>query len=347
MSTAIDVRSGGPCADALGTALGADASRQIEKRLATLDNSARELFAQCPQKFWYRYGLLLAPESDGESWPLTFGAAIHKGLECHDLDLALVAFHAAYDEAGHGPTPEQVEQVRAEPYANQQKAHTHAPDRGDLMLTGYFELFPPSKARWGHLDSELQLSAEIAPGQAYYGTIDKKLIWKIGDGQEGHEGRPFPLDHKTTGNQRGSAGLITNPHNQMLGYLWLLLVHDPEERPLDNGLFAIDSDEQFDYIIDVLIKDQTIKGKKYLDGSAYDRVHERVGYWQILRWRDEMLTVYDDIQRCHERGIWRRETRSCFDFFSPCPCLGLCRAENPEPAELGYVETPWGPAFDA
>lgn len=305
---------------------------EVQQRLACLDNSARDLLAQCPQKFWWRYGLLLVPESEHESWPLTFGSAIHKAYECGDVESAVAAFHAAYDEAGHGPTPEQTEQVRAEKYANQQKAHTHAPDRGESMVRGYFELFPPEKARWSVEACEVQLSYEVASGWMYYGTIDKALHWLIG-------GRPFPLDHKTTGGQRGSADLITNPHNQMLGYLWLMLAQDPSQ--------SVDPREEFDYIIDVSVKDSTIAGKKYKDGSAFDRVHERVAYWQVMRWHRDVLTVYEDVQHYFRQGTWRRETRSCNDFFTPCPYLALCRSECPEPAEIGYVVEQWGPAFDA
>lgn len=291
------------------------------ERLSRLDASGRSLAQQCMQKYYYRWIWQRVPRHDDDSgsWARDFGSAIHKGLEETDVDAALVAFHATYDGAGKGPTPEQVETVRAEPYANRQRAHIHAPDRGEMMLKGYWAKYAEHDT-FTVLGRELRLTAPLVDGVTYFGTVDQLVEWpRLVEG-------PMHRDFKTTGSRMGAAGMVTNPFPQQEGYIWVRL-NDPtlydQEPP------GVDPLDMYAFNLDILCKDDTLDGRNYRSGRSFERAQELRTGVDIIYWRDETIQVVSDIHRCADRGWWPGSApNACSAWGRQCEYLPLCKQRD-------------------
>lgn len=316
--------------------LGTLTNTEVAERISRLDASGRSLYQLCPAKFQKRYvlGLTSASDEGPGAWPRHYGTAIHAGMEHDDLDAAKAAFHAVYDEAGKGPSAELVEEVRAAPYANNEKAHVHAPDRGDLMLEGYWKKYRAHDT-FVTFEREQRLTMPFGEGRTYYGRIDRIMAWANAPDAKLHG------DYRTTAG-KGASGMVTDPFPQQEGYITLSVA---------NG--HIEPAETHEFIMDVLTKDTTLDGRNYRKGDAFERCHEARTQAQLNYWRLETAAIWDDIDRDAERDFWPMAANSaCFAFRTPCEFLAICHKRgDPEaqavlcdPAQNDlYVEKPWEP----
>lgn len=302
-----------------------------------LDASGRSLYQMCPAKFFYRYVLGLdLDESEGQgAWARDFGSAIHAGMECDDIEDAVSAFHRAYRGEAKGPSEEQVDEARAGSYANREKAHIHAPDRGHLMLRGYWAKYRAHDPLVT-LHKELKLKADFGGGLIYYGKVDRIVAWKE------QEGSKLTADYKTTGAAGGASNMVTNPFPQQEGYLWLAI---------QNGL--IDESEDYEFIVDVLTKDTTLDGRNYKAGRSFERCQEMRSANDLAYWEAETAYVWMNILRNAEEGVWPQAAPfACRAYNTPCIYLPICKARGDERRQaellnpLGndlYVNRPWEP----
>lgn len=310
-----------------------------------LDASGRSLYQMCPAKFFFEYVLGLGLDSgEGQgAWARDFGTAIHAGMEEDNLDNAIASFHLAYDRAfgangeptPKGPTEEQVDEARTGSYANREKAHIHAPDRGEAMLRGYWAKYRAHDPLVT-LHRELKLMAKFADGLTYYGKVDRIVTWRD------NPDAPLTADYKTTGASGGASSMITNPFPQQEGYLWLAIRNE-----------LIPATEDYEFIVDVLTKDTTLDGRNYKSGRSFERCQEPRSAEDLVYWEAELAYVWMQILQNAQDGMWPEAAPfACKAYNTPCIYLPICKARgneaeqarlmNPATNDL-YVHEPWQP----
>lgn len=185
----------------------------INKDIITVDNSALELFAICPRKFWYRCVNHLVPKKQKLS--LSFGGSTHAGLfEYYSGSTTKEAFKAFILEA-------RKEGSRLAKFAEDAIAigtqAEYSLEFGTSLLGKYFEQHPLEHEDFRPLcDSdgkpflEVGFCIELANG-LYMGKIDGIGVWKEKDNAI--------IEHKTTKNTVDRYIKWLNPNNQITGYL--------------------------------------------------------------------------------------------------------------------------------
>ena len=157
------------------------------------DNTCLQCLQQCPRKYQYRQveGLVSFYE---KMTPLTFGQAIHKGLEVlylsQSLNTCLQAFEEDYRKLQIYDTKRTLE-------------------NGKKMLETYYQLYFPEY--FEVLQVEQMVEREISKDVVFCGKID--LI-----GKDKRTDEIFILDHKTSSKME----FTLNPNHQFTGYLWLV-----------------------------------------------------------------------------------------------------------------------------
>lgn len=318
------------------------------ERLTRMDASSRSLFQQCPAKFYYRRACELVPlrDDDSGSWAMQFGSAIHKALEQESLVNAIATFHQEYDAIDLGPSQELVDAVRAETYANRQRAHIHAPDRGVMMLEGYWAKYESTIGEIEVLGKEMRLKMPFGEGRTYYGTLDRLARW------EAFSEHPIVEDYKTTGSRAGASGMVTNPFPQQEGYVALAV---------ENGYMGDVSEfghgDPLMFIINILGKDDTLDGRNYKSGKMFERATEYRDTDQLAYWALETQHVWNDVMLCAERRWWPMAApNACMAWGRACEYLDICKApcDSREPMmdtereDAQFMRSPWQPeeAFD-
>lgn len=184
-----------------------------ERNIITVDNSALELFAICPRKFWYRCVNHLVPKHQKLS--LTFGGATHAGLyEYYSGSTENECLKAFMREA-------MAEGSKISMYADQAVANGNIAEYSMEFGVGWLmkymkqhplesEDFQPLKDQDGKPFLEVGFCVEMKNG-LYLGKIDGIGTWKRSD-------RAI-IEHKTTKRTPGEYLKWMNPNNQITGYL--------------------------------------------------------------------------------------------------------------------------------
>ena len=158
-----------------------------------IDNTCLQCLQTCPQKYLLRHRENLIPLHEKQT-ALTFGIAIHKGLEVlylsQDLTICLQAFEEEYRKL-------QIWDMK------------RTLENGKTILKDYYALYFPDN--FEVLQVEQMIEREISKDVVFCGKID--LIGKEKDIDE-----IFILDHKTSSKME----FILNPNHQFTGYLWLV-----------------------------------------------------------------------------------------------------------------------------
>jgi hypothetical protein len=183
-----------------------------QNKILTLDNSALELFATCPRKFWYRIIQHLVPKKQKLS--LSFGASIHAALfEYYSGKPTKDCLKAFIEEA-------MKEGSKIAKYADDaaeagQKVE-YSLEFGVALMTKYIEQHPletedfkPMLDSDGKPMLEVGFAVELEHG-LYIGKID---------GIGNYRGDPGIMEHKTTGFTLSSYLKWLNPNSQITGYL--------------------------------------------------------------------------------------------------------------------------------
>lgn len=158
-----------------------------------IDNTCLQCAQHCLRKYQYRHVENLVPLRVNET-ALTFGQAIHKGLEVlyqtQNLQACLTAFTELYKEL-------QIFDVK------------RTLEGGIKILEDYYSIYFPEN--FEVVQVETMVTKEILDNVEFCGKID--LIY-----QDKTTDELVILDHKTSSRME----YILNPNHQFTGYLWLV-----------------------------------------------------------------------------------------------------------------------------
>ena len=169
-----------------------------------LSNSAVETAETCPTKYYWRYVRRIVPVEEGDVAALSFGLAIHKGLEVRGNGQALGDAIEAFEEMF--PTD---------------LSPKHTRKAGKLILKEYYDRYEAEPVRV--LENEKMYKYTDEQGWAYRGRIDKLI--ELG-------GEIMIMDHKTTSNLGSAFYASTKPNGQFSGYIFLVGQVNPAVKSL-------------------------------------------------------------------------------------------------------------------
>jgi len=318
---------------------------EIDK-LRLYDNTRLSDFRRCPRFFFFRHimGWVMSGERRA---PLVFGGAWHAAMDIlwgsvaegetrkQTLASSYAAFVAYWTENGM-PHPSEIDLALAE------EMSPRTPMNAKEMLEGYYDKRFRSIREVEILEIERPFAVPLTPDDPtlfYIGRIDKVV-------------KPSPssvrgIEHKTTTSMRLQnkvhkiSGLFAesfSPNSQVDGYLYALHLLFPEEKGVDvwvDAALVHKVGEDFMFIpVDRQIQ--------HLDSWLWE-----VHYWvdSIERQKENLATASSEDRYL---AAFPKDTRSCFDFNTACPYLGLCKARsNPltwgAEAPGGYKEEKWDP----
>ena len=192
--------------------------KEEKKAIDVFDNSALNVFFECPRKFFYEYELSLRPKQ--ESIPLTVGTFVHEFLtgvwsgkdfreSIHIAVNSLERKEAAIIEKKYDPARSGV-----------RGGQKYSIEWIISILRAYYHYYPLAAEKFELVTNEdgkpyLELGFALDMGIAMYtGKIDAVVRNK-------ETGKLWIVDHKTTRNALGDRFVMGfNPNNQMSGYLW-------------------------------------------------------------------------------------------------------------------------------
>ena len=323
--------------------------------LPPLDNSTITSFRECPRKAFFRY--VRHWRMDGpEPVYFTFGSAWHAGLDAlykafyearsaHGktnpewnrlrqsdefakalTEVASQAFEQVWTDAGWPliPDPDQYADFKA-----------RTPAKGREMFFYYYKELAEHLNRWTLIQTEQPFCVPLDtddPEIFYSGRIDKVIedelgtMWLV-------EHKTSTLFSKTTG-FRNDFVQSFSPNSQVEGYMYAVrFLQSQGDLP----------DQPF--------------GGVYVDASL---VHKTSFYYKripvyyddilVAQWLDDVRYWHKSFQSSRSDSEFPRATNNCFNKYSQCSYLHLCRtqpsmkywAETYDPPE-GFVADEWKP----
>ena len=315
------------------------------------DNTALSSYEGCRRRFYFRHIMHLTGE--GMAAAPSFGISWHAAMDVvwkmidsgeHD-DLAILktaysAFDVRWQELGfpglNEITPDQEEELKS-----------RTPHTAIGMLEAYIPTRRSLISRFKVLDCERPFVVPLPvgePGSLWYcGRLDKTL--------EGDAGK-YIVDHKTTSAYKKDGYFKQDfidsfsPDNQVDGYAFaahILFENDYRALYIDGALVHRTVHEGFCWIPVNRHIDQLDGWLAETTSRVQDVEKEKE---DLLIWRAEggHSSPY--------MPLFRKNTNACYDFFTPCPYLDLCKGwANPDRALAeqgtppGFVREPWSP-FD-
>ena len=319
-----------------------------------LDNSTITAYRECPRKAYFRY--VRHWTMDGpEPVYFTFGSAWHSGLdalykayyEARSMqntrssawnkarqsdefalamsEVASQAFNQIWTDAGWpiDPDPDQYTAFKA-----------RTPTKAREMFFYYYKELAEHMNRWKLVQTEKPFCVPLDPDKEifYSGRIDKVI--------EDELGTIWLLEHKTSTLYSTTSGFRNDfvqdfsPNSQVEGYMYAIrFLQSQGELP----------DQNF--------------GGVYVDASLVHKT--QFHFKRIPVYYDEMLVAewLADVRYWHnaftqseETDSFPRSTNNCFNKYSQCSYLHLCRTHpsiqkwaEPDGAPEGFVESEWSP----
>lgn len=160
------------------------------------DNTCLQCLQRCPRSYYYRHVLHLVPLLENRT-ALTFGQAIHKGLEL------------GYKAMQQGLQSIEIKNVMLQGFQEEYKKlqifdKKRSIENGTKMLEDYCAIYLPEP--FEVLTVESMVSKEILTGIFYCGKID--LTVKLQTGEKA------VIDHKTSSSMK----FCLHPNHQVTGY---------------------------------------------------------------------------------------------------------------------------------
>lgn len=286
-------------------------SRELPVIQRPIDNTALAMFMTCPQKYDYAMNQHRRRTSDRRAPALAYGTAWHKMLETHyktngDQDQVYIALLTSWEDHGKH------DDIRTQ-------------DRCWAEYLNYIE-------KWGNpLDEEAQtvghgtetalveISANVTWDGAlhpYAGKIDRIIELN---------GQYYVEDHKTTTRMGDYYFVQFELKNQMMGYHHMARLLIPEIT-----------------IAGVRINAHCVRKKD----SEFRRKILSFAPALLDDWAENYNEWILDIERCHERGVFRRNFDACDGKYRQCEYADVC-GMLPELRqrllESEYEVAPWNP----
>ena len=314
--------------------------------MRTYDNTKLSTHRDCARRYYFRHVRNWVTDGKPAIAP-GFGIAIHSAMDAIWNEVCVLrtkdpievaqkgyqAFEASWLDQGF-LSPDCDDEEQWKPYRNRR------PDVAASILIAYV------KERWSFMNRvrllepgiEVPFLVPIDPDDSdlmYMGRKDK--IYELDGGIWIH-------DHKTTANYRIDGGFAPSfldgfsPDSQLDGYAY--------SEWLDKG-------SKFrGVMIDGILVHKT--QRKFCLVPVM-RDHDQMAAW-IWEARREIQNIEKDIQNLNAPAqrtskymtAFPKNTHRCFDFFSPCAYLSLCKMwSNPHAHDmpLGYKEEEWNPVY--
>ncbi len=263
-----------------------------------LDSSKTKCFLECPRKFYWRHVRKLVPLH--EKAALSFGKAIHEALyewhKTYDLERTIEIFHEHWDDKID-------EQLRTA-------------EKGESLLKGYAERYPPKHEPFKFLSLEQKVQIEIGDF-VYGGRIDGIVEWG---------GMYLVLDHKTASRMGPKYFDRFRPDLQMTGYAFM-------------------AKQLFKQHIHGVVINVLYFTKKQMDFVREISSREPFEYEQFA---SLILNLASQIKANdpEDMNSWLPNWTSCGDW-GGCDYRDLCLSEDPEPlARSMYREEVWHPFIE-
>lgn len=292
--------------------------------LLILDNSALEHITKCPTSALHY--LIYRREAWARNAALTFGGAIHKGIEAYLLgESPEQQDQRIADYFAENPAP--LDEYRTVTMAQRVMRAYRLQDEGWEILADHGEklIEKPFEIPLGRLDlnTEIQLPEWPEPRHvaaihvAYSGRID--LIALVNEHNR-------IVDHKTTSIAGDQFVQSYHLSSQTMGYTWAAQQLWPELNVsgfcLDGiGLRRVAEDH----------KNLTAPGPR--GGEApltFFKAFFDYSEEHLIEWEINTLAIISDFVHCLVRNYFPRYTNSCFNKFGKCQYFDVCTFENKE-----------------
>ncbi len=300
-----------------------------------LDNMVLSMYRTCPRKCYYRAELGIVP-AEGTSTPLSFGIAIHLGIEL---------WLAGHDE--HQAVAEALKYY--EPLCPVSETKRTIGKLQDL-LEYYFQYYTNDGFQVIHVLDPLNPGTMKPAVETGFGiplfTRDDGLVVMYSGRQDAigtwrqRSGKVYGKDIKTT----SSPGMfLANPNSQFTGYIWA-------GQQLIPGYVGM--------IIDMIgvfkTKPQKLRSGGFAAGKGlsdiffrYETTREQ---WEVNEWVTETTNLIKSMWKSRKIQQWSKNPDACMNYNSPCPYLELCNLVPSMREELinssMYKVDPWYPHPD-
>jgi hypothetical protein len=282
------------------------------RRLPLLSTTAAGKYRRCPRLYYFEQRLRVRPLYTPAA--LRFGSTMHLGLEAWlRSGLDLQAAWSAIDAAESDP----FEAARAR-----------------ALMSGYHTRWKDAPVKVLHVearfDAPLVNPATGAPStsRGFTGRLDAVVEW---------EGRPWIVEHKTTGQDIDDAAywsavrLSAQVGDYLAGARALGIepagviydvLHTPGHRPLKQNQKNA-RDETPEEFFARICKDIAKK-----PGGYYARRTEVRLADELREAAADLWAAHKDIQRAERSGVWPRNTGACRVGRSLCAFVPVCRGER-------------------
>lgn len=272
---------------------------------ALISNSELQTFKRCRRKWWLSHWRCLTPVLEKPGGASQLGSRIHVAL-------------AAYYTDGSSPV-EVFDQLCA---ADRERylAAEEPPDLtefeedhqlGRVMLEGYLEWLAETghDEDWATTGAEQQIAVPLFNGEVTFkGKLDVRA-------RRRSDGRRSFRDHKTTGSVQESREEAMRSE-QMLGYLLLERLLDPDDAWVESGLYNL---------LRKVKRTPRARPPFYDRVEAYHSDTELRAYWkrlhgtiiEIMRTRRRLAEGEDPLVACYPSP--RRDCRWDCEFLHACP----------------------------
>lgn len=295
--------------------------------LLVVDNSAIETFTTCPR--YSEYYLRFAREGHAHNAALTFGGAIHKGLESIELgEDELTTAQKVLRFFTEHPTPP--DEYRTPTTALEVLAHyrvrasfpdyqwTLLSDSNGLLVERAFEL------PLGVLEvaTKIQLPTWMEPSYvshihvAWSGRIDVIANCNL---------RNRVCDHKTTSISGDQFVQDFQLSNATIGYVWAARQLWPD---LDVSGFCLNAIHLRKHSPGIGLMDRGPRGGE--PALKFFRSFFDYSPARLLQWENNAMTLVEDFVHCLIRGYFPLHTKWCFAKYGKCQFHDVCTIDEPE-----------------
>ena len=271
-------------------------------KILRIDNSSLEQFTTCSRAA--EYYLINGRETSAPRSALTFGGAIHKGLEVLltkgiSPESKQLAFNSMLGCFANDPVP--VEEWRT-------------PDRAIEVLEQYCKFYPsemfsvvrtPEQKAMVELPFALPLGDVLLPDNSrvyilWTGRIDGIIQW---------DNQYWALDHKTSSMKGPTFWKDFELSQQMIGYTWAAsqLLGQRITGVVINGLFC---------------------RKPSKAGTPTEFERQRFAYpdYMLQEWHQNTLTLVSDFLGHYSRSFFPKQTKWCCGKYGLCSYHSVCTA---------------------
>jgi hypothetical protein len=313
-----------------------------------VDNSTLEVGTRCPTAFFYN--CVLRREAFARNAALTFGGAIHKGFEAllrnadkNAQDFAITKYFS------ENPTPpdEYRTVVAALQILKHYRVRSQFPDYEWEILQDHGApiIERPFELPLGTIEINADISLPNWPSPQFVKLIHVAWSGRI-DLVARTMGHNRVVDHKTTslGGDRFSQPFFLS--HQAIGYVWAAQQQFPA---LNIDSFCVNA----------------VKFKKPLGDGPIDKPGPRGGepaldffriYYtytpdRIEEWKNNSMTIIEDLVHCIVRQTYPMFTYNCFNKFGRCQYYDVCTLESREVRRRmimsdAFTPVTWAPTLE-